>query len=306
MLKELKEKLKWLDPFTYIDLFLLPKINALDKNLQWGVFISSYVLLALLVSIVFGFSTTIIGLLGIVYIYLFFFEKEEAITLSVYLVSAFIFAFVLYNFVLAFLLGTNAPLVIVFSGSMEPILYRGDIVILTGAGSLQLAEAEVDFPVKEKLLNEYAVIGKRINNSGVKRDASIKIGSAEFEFDEDGPIVVYFSPLRNQDIIHRAVLKIKAPDGEFLLTMGDNNNRLDQDCSSNGIDCIILNPVPVEDLRGKYLFHLPLVGHIKLIIFDDIPWVFNCIGISQKGTFSLDKCVTTFEPTDRLLIAQSG
>tara|TARA_Y100000310_G_scaffold345859_1_gene471608 strand:- start:4235 stop:5155 length:921 start_codon:yes stop_codon:yes gene_type:complete len=306
MLKELKEKLKWLDPFTYIDLFLLPKINSLDKNLQWGVFISSYLILSLLVSIVFGFSTTIVGLLGIVYIYLFFFEKEEAITLSVYLVSAFIFAFVLYNFVLAFLLGTDAPLVIVFSGSMEPVLYRGDIVILTGAASLQLAEANVDFPVKGKLISEYAVIGERINNSGVKRDASIKIGSDEFEFDENGPIVVYFSPLRNQDIIHRAVLKINAPDGEFLLTMGDNNNRLDQDCSSGGTNCIILTPVSVEDLRGKYLFHLPLIGHIKLIIFDDLPWIFNCIALSQKGSVSLDKCITTFEPTERLALARFG
>ena len=306
MLKELREKLKWLDPFTYIDFFLLPKINRLDKNLQWGVFISSYLLLALLVSIVFGFSTAVIGLLGIVYIYLFFFEKDESITLSVYLVSAFVFAFVLYNFVLAFLLGTNAPLVIVFSGSMEPVLYRGDIVVLTGAGSLQLAEAGVDFPVKEKLLSEYAVIGERINNSGVKRAASIKVGSEEFEFDENGPIVVYFSPLRNQDIIHRAVLKINAPDGEFILTMGDNNNRLDQDCSSDGRDCIILNPVPVEGLRGKYLFHMPLIGHIKLIIFDDIPWVFNCIGLSQKGVISLDKCITTFEPAERFALAGFG
>ncbi|MCR4335677.1 MAG: hypothetical protein NUV57_04020 [archaeon] len=303
MFKKIKEKLKWLDPFTYIDFFLLPKINALDQKLQWGVFISSYLILSLLISIVFGFSITIVGLLGIVYIYLFFFEKEEAITLSVYLVSAFIFAFVLYNFVLSFLLGTNAPLVIVFSGSMEPILYRGDIVILTGAGSMRLTEANVDFPIKDKLLREYAVIGKRVNSSGVKRDASIKIGSDEFEFDEKGPIVVYFSPLRKQDIIHRAVLKINAPDGQFLLTMGDNNNRMDQDCSSSGNDCIVLAPIPVENLRGKYLFHLPLIGHIKLIIFDDLPWVFNCIGLSQRGNVSLDKCITTFEPSERAMLA---
>ncbi|MCH7902212.1 hypothetical protein IIC68_00505, partial [archaeon] len=78
MLKKLREKLKWLDPFTYVDVFILPKINPNnDKNIE-----------------------TI-----------------------VYIIFAFIFAFVLYNFILAFILGTDAPLVIVFSGSMEPVLF---------------------------------------------------------------------------------------------------------------------------------------------------------------------------------------
>jgi len=302
MIKEIREKLKWLDPFTYVDLYLLPRVNALDKAKQLMVFIASFLILSLMVSLVFGFSLTLVGAIALIYAYLFFFEKEESVTLSLYLVSAFVFAFVLYNFILAFLLGTEAPLVIVFSGSMEPVLYRGDIVVLVGVSSLELAEAEVDFPVRGKLVREYAQIGKRVNNSGVRRDASIKVGEQEFEFDENGPIVVYFSSLKKQDIIHRAVLKIKAPDGEFLLTMGDNNNRIDQDCTGSGYDCINLFPVPTEDLRGTYIIHLPFIGHVKLLLFDDLPWLLNCVGLSQKAAVSFENCITTFDPSERLLL----
>lgn len=227
MFKKLKESLKWLDPFTYVDLYVMPRINP---------------------------------------------KNNKNIETIVYIIFAFIFAYILYNYVLALLLGTGSPLVIVFSGSMEPTLYRGDVVILTGASNLVIKEASVDFPIKNKSLTEYAQIGSKQTSKGY-RQTSIKIGEEEFEFDENGPVVVYYSSLSNQDIIHRGVLKLNAPDGEFLLTFGDNNSRLDQHCPPNprNGDCIAPYPISVEDLNGKYLVHIPLLGYVKLILFDDLP-----------------------------------
>jgi len=62
MLKKLREKLKWLDPFTYVDLYLMPIINP---------------------------------------------GKKEWISMVVYIISAFIFAFLIFNG-LGFLLGTSS------------------------------------------------------------------------------------------------------------------------------------------------------------------------------------------------------
>ena len=273
MLEKLKEKLKWLDPFTYVDLFILPRVKKLNKSMQLIVFLISFLILSFLVLSVFGYTPVLLFSVFLLFAYLFFFEKEEYVVLAIYILFAFIFAFVLYYFILSFLLGTNSPLVIVFSGSMEPVLYRGDVVVLTAANTLMLKEAVVDFPVKNKLLSDYALIGSRKNSLGVMRNASIKIGEKEFEFDEEGPIVVYHSDLQKRDIIHRGVLKIVAPDGNFVITLGDNNTRVDQDCKGTPSSFTCINSVPVSEsmFTGKYLFHIPFIGHIKLLFFDDLP-----------------------------------
>ncbi len=237
MMKELKEKLKWLDPFTYIDIYAMPIVNP---------------------------------------------NKSRAIETIVYIASAFLFAFVLYNYVLAFLLGTSAPLVIVYSGSMEPVLYRGDVAILTGANSPELKEATVDFPVWGRRFLDFAQPVFSADSKGRKKASGARISGAEHSFDPKGPIVVYFSKIRQQDIIHRAVLKIRAPDGEFLVTFGDNNPTFDQDCPQGSLQCISPTLIPVKELRGKYLFHVPLAGHLKLIVFDDLPRFARCAIAGQN------------------------
>src|SRR3989338_6341130 len=87
--KNLKNLLKWLDPFTYVDVFVLPKINP---------------------------------------------EKKSWISWTVYLISAFAFAFLLYSLT-GLILQTSFPLVIVVSGSMEPVYFRGDLIVLQGVNS---------------------------------------------------------------------------------------------------------------------------------------------------------------------------
>ncbi len=274
MLKGLREKLKWLDPFTYVDIFILPKIKGLDSGKQTLVFGFTYIFLLASVFLLLGGNFFVAFLLTALYAYLLFAERGNAVEWAVYIFSAFIFAFVLYNFVLSFLLGTNVPLVIVFSGSMEPTLYRGDVAILSGAGNVSVGSASVDFPVAGKSFSEIVEkTGYSANVLGIPRPASLIIGGKEY-FLEKGPIVVYHSPSLGVDIIHRAVFRIDAPDGSFVLTMGDNvltNNRIDQDCPQGANSCLSPAPVPVKELRGKYLFHIPLVGYAKLLIFDDLP-----------------------------------
>lgn len=230
MFKGLKEKLKWLDPFTYVDLYVAPVLNP---------------------------------------------NKDERVELLIDVVFAFIFAFILYNYVLAAILGTPTPLVIVYSGSMEPALYRGDVVVLSGSKEFSVNEATLDFPVKGKLLSEYAEISYAQLAGGQFRATGIKINGEDFGFG-NGPIAVYHSETQAKDIIHRAVLKLKAPDGEFVITEGDNvltNNVPDQYCTSaeiSGGRCISPEPVEVKKLRGQYLFHVPLIGYVKLLVFDDL------------------------------------
>ncbi len=232
----LREKLKWLDPFTYVDLYVMPVVNP---------------------------------------------AKDGRIELVVDMVFAFIFAFILYNYVLATLLGTSTPLVIVYSESMEPVLHRGDVVVLNGSKEIIVDEVGVDFPLRGRPVLGFAtpIMGEYI---GRKRVAGIAIGDKNHLFDSSGPIVVYRSTLSGLDIIHRAVLRLKAPDGDFLITYGDNgltNSRFDEMCPPNPqctadlsmCDCITEYPVAVQELKGNYLFHIPLVGYVKLLVFDDLP-----------------------------------
>src|SRR3989344_357360 len=89
MLGSIKEKLKvlkYIDPFYYVDTYLVPKINP--KNIEW-------------------------------------------INWVIYFVSALFFAWLIYA-ILGALLATSSPMVIVVSGSMEPVLYRGDVVVMQG------------------------------------------------------------------------------------------------------------------------------------------------------------------------------
>ncbi len=222
------QKLKWLDPFTYVDLYVMPKVNP---------------------------------------------KGDKLIENVVYVFFALIFAYVLYNFVLAGLFGTSAPLVIVYSGSMEPVLYRGDVVLLSGAKSFEVTQVDINFPVAGRRISEYAQLGVQGSEKFGIRQAALKIGGKEYLFDPKGPIVVYYSSQKRQDIIHRAVLLLHAPDGDFLVTQGDsiNNSRIDQDCVGELPDCISLYPIAAKDVRGQHILHIPLIGYVKLLIFDDLP-----------------------------------
>ncbi len=240
----LLKKLKWLDPFTYLDL-ALEKLWPKRKN---------------------------------------DFVQELAYNV-VYFVFAFAIAFAVYSS-LALAWQTPSPMVIVVSGSMEPVLFRGDVVFLHGTQVQEVNAAPVN--LDENLSN--AVISSFVTPAY----ANGYVQSIAFDSNQtvsvstSGDIVVYSSPLLGEQVIHRAVVKIQAKDGTFLLTKGDsvNNYSFDQDCGKVQLlpleggtrvltekPCISPFAISQKDLQGRVqfgAFKIPYAGCVKLWLVDDL------------------------------------
>lgn len=245
-LNELRQRLKWLDPFTYVDI-------ALEK--AWPVKHGKKTL-----------------------------AQEVGYNL-VYVVSAFVFAFLIYQ-AFALALNTQSPIVIVISESMEPNLYRGDVMFVQGiapesiAGALALSSASLS----EKPFSEFATASYSAN-----KVQSVEIEGKSYSQSPSSDIIVYNSRLLGEQIIHRVFLKIKSPDGYYFLTKGDNsatNKTFDQDCGKVSVSnvpgtdvlrygfekpCVELFPVDSKSIQGKTVFRIPLVGCVKVWFFDDLP-----------------------------------
>jgi len=244
---------KWIDPFTYLEI-LLRKVHPKKPNPSFS---------------------------------------DEAIDSIVYVVSALIFAFLLFS-ILGFLLNTSSPMVIVSSGSMVPEFYRGDIIVLYGEKNIQAKEVNFNGTISNKMYSDYGKtfpepIEKFIDTSTGRivykiTDAEeLEIDGQEIPLTKDGDIIVYFSKFSQKDIIHRTIAKINAVDGTFFLTKGDANPSIDQECfpvndsfgQQKFIACISKQAVSSEEIKGKAILKIPLVGCIKLWVFDNIPSIFS-------------------------------
>jgi len=216
--------LKYLDPFHYVDLFVMPIVNP---------------------------------------------DENESISWIVYIVSAFVFAVAIYS-ILGLMLGTTSPMVIVVSGSMEPVYYRGDVIVLQGVNSDTLLAQDVKMSIstlENTPYNQIATTNYLTEEINFKDEITVP-------FSTNNDIVVYFSDLRQQPIIHRVMAKIHAQDGYYVITKGDNNNVIDQECGNiipgRAPNCISLYPVPVSELDGKAVLKIPMVGCVKLWLFDNL------------------------------------
>ncbi|MEI7961059.1 MAG: hypothetical protein WCI04_01870 [archaeon] len=225
--------LKWMDPFTYVDLFVIPKIKRVTNN--------------------------------------------SAVEFAVNALFALIFAWIIYS-ALGIAFGTSSPLVIVFSASMEPTLYRGDVMALAKANEFDNFGVEVlvdkniaGVPVIDYAIPRYS--SGQVLTSIYFKDINISVVPKKF-----GNIVVYNSYPYNLPIIHRAIVKIIALDGNFILTKGDNaltNTTFDADCGAVGKNssqkpCITFFAIPTSKLQGKAFLTIPKIGCIKLWLFDDL------------------------------------
>lgn len=251
-IQEFRKKLKWLDPFTYVDL-------ALEK--YWPVK---------------GKKTL----------------TQEIGYNAIYLVSAFVFAFILYQ-LFAIALQSKSPIVIVISQSMEPNLYRGDIVFIQGVSAIDLKaqEASINERISGRIFSEFGKANFKQSQASIAkiRLESIEVNGEKFFPNTQGDTAIYYSSINGEQIIHRAILKINAIDGTFLLTKGDNertNWTFDQDCGGLvevpviGTDtvirktekhCITSYPVNVKEIDGKAALRIPLIGCVKVWVFDDLP-----------------------------------
>jgi len=278
MLEDLRAKLKWLDPFTYVDRYVMPRVNPNNNQLiEW----------------------------------------------IVYLVFAFVFAIALYA-LLGLILWTKNPLVIVVSGSMEPNLYRGDVVMLHGLDPQQIKGETIALDINPE--------GKTLAQLAEVDYANQKIifGDQSIPLNQSGDTIVYYSDLSGVQIIHRVVAKLDTPQGIYLLTKGDNpqtNQLLDQDCGEASVlqldnqslkafpkqwfklaedefclcaqvpqteavkqaSCLICSERPCNTVQalkagetdGIQILRVPLLGCIKLWLFDDLTSLLMGKGLPQ-------------------------
>jgi signal peptidase I len=179
--------------------------------------------------------------------------------------------------------------VIVVSESMQPALYRGDIVFLQGLKPAEIKAQEINvfFPVNGMEFSEFAkayYTPSQASSIGFEIK-SIEVNDKNYFPNKQGDIIVYYSIPNNEQIIHRAILKINSPEGTFLLTKGDNsatNFSFDQDkfCvrtnnpdGTFGVKCfssITKFPVNAELIDGKAVFTIPMLGCVKVWVFDDL------------------------------------
>ena len=185
--------------------------------------------------------------------------------------------------ILGLLFGTGSPLVVVYSGSMEPVLFRGDVMGLKASNNDLFFGPEVTLNINlsRTPVSDFATPIYTGNDF-----SALKLSNGvEVPYEKDGSIVVYtaYNPYdlavdtHGKPIIHRAILKIHANDGTFILTKGDSvaNFSFDQDCGPVVYDrptkqCISLYPIKTTDIQGVAFFNIPKVGCVKLWLFEDL------------------------------------
>ncbi|MBM3229641.1 hypothetical protein FJZ26_04385 [Candidatus Parvarchaeota archaeon] len=104
--------------------------------------------------------------------------------------------------------------------------------------------------------------------------SSVVFGQKEYRTELENDIVVY-TPRKNEiywlstgggDIIHRALLKVDSPQGQYLLTKGDNNEIFDAQYYNFAYG-LGNQPAKVEgQYKGKVVVRIPYLGYLKLFI----------------------------------------
>ena len=114
--------------------------------------------------------------------------KKDYVQTALMIVAA-ILAVLIFWYSLTFILGTGNPILAVASESMEPVLYRGDLIII----------------------------------EGVKNISDIHVGTKDSA--NPGDIIIFHEPQDSGElIVHRAVERIDNGDGTYSFkTKGDNN-----------------------------------------------------------------------------------
>ena len=216
--------------------------------------------------------------------------KAETVDIIVGLVLAAL----IYYVILPLFLGANPPAVIVQSCSMAGTFQVGDIVVLSG-----VSFDNVNMPLVK--VNSTKINFSIIPNSRFEQTKRLVFSDGTprvVNVTRTGPVIVYISPLNGKQIIHRVIARVVTSDGKrYYITKGDANNTPDQakiSCAQwirdgNVLRCIsiadnvtetceyprdvnwpgcISSPIPEKDVIGKAIFDIPLVGQIKLILWD--------------------------------------
>jgi len=114
--------------------------------------------------------------------------------------------------------------------------------------------------------------GNAINDSGAGLEActsGVTVDKVVFEASNSNDVIVYEAqPPEYGLIIHRVLAKLKASDGTFYLTKGDNNQFADQQLG--------ISVVPESAVKGRVVTRIPLVGYFKLLLFMQFEFPQGC------------------------------
>jgi hypothetical protein len=118
-----------------------------------------------------------------------------------------------------------------------------------------------------------------ITNDVCVKSVTIKGKTVYENFSND---VVVYEPLANSvfsgSIIHRVLVKVSVDGKLYYLIKGDNNEVLDVQAPSKGVEpgdgkCLFFTdsvrnkPVPQENIKGKVIFKAPYLGYLKLFLW---------------------------------------
>lgn len=170
-----------------------------------------------------------------------------------------ILAFILIKYIvyplLGLVLGTSFPIVAVVSESMEHSAYFDG-----------WWEKNAQWYLENNITKEeFAEFSFR---NGFNKGDIIFLIHKEPEKIKVGNVIVFISHRldpRLDPIIHRVVKKWN-DKGIRLQTKGDNNSRTLNDCDSTG--CIDETAILEDQVLGKALFRIPLLGWIKIIFVE--------------------------------------
>jgi signal peptidase I len=136
----------------------------------------------------------------------------------------------------SYALDSDYPVVAVVSGSMER--FNEDVTYYEWLYNHDVTQEQ---------------IGQWPFDHGLRKGDIVVVKGVPFEELQPGDVIVYKFPNR-EPIIHRIV----AVEDDALYTKGDNNLAMDQE---NGA---IAPPVTEEYVQGKAIFHMPLLGYVKI------------------------------------------
>lgn len=167
-------------------------------------------------------------------------------------------------FVLQFVLSTAAPLDVVTSCSMLPVLERGDFIVVAGR-EVAAPTVFVDGPVEAAL--QGATLQKAACTLALKGEqferactTGVTVVGKFFAANSSNDVIVFDATPRAYGlVVHRAFLRVVNGTHEFFLTKGDNNLGLDQEAG--------IGIVPRADVHGAVVMRAPLAGFLKLFLF---------------------------------------
>ena len=103
--------------------------------------------------------------------------------------------------------------------------------------------------------------GGKPANPSQKCVRSLTIHNVTYNENLSNDVIVYAPSMAGRyisgDIIHRVFVKLKVEDKYFILTKGDNNDFM---------DASVFDIIRQEDVKGRVLARIPILGYLKLFI----------------------------------------